>query len=275
VIRIKYGAAMKVDRFLARHPVFTWDEFAAFCAAGGTQGLRSAEALLAYHVKAGNLLRARRGLYATVPPGMSPDAAPVDPYLLATRSTDDAALAYHTALEVHGVAYSAYERVLFVTRHASRPWSFRSVEYRPVAVPRALLEKDAADAQVTTVDRAGLDARVTTLERTMVDVLARPELGGGWEELWRSLEAVSFFDLEAVIKYALLLDNSTTAAKVGFFLEQHMEALSVDEVHRLRAYAPRHPHYVDRNADGDNTFLRGWNLVVPTALVTRSWQEVA
>ena len=268
---------MKADLFFSRHPVFTGEQFAAFQAAQGSGGPRAAEALLAYHVKAGNLLRPRRGLYAVVPPGMSPDAAPVDPYLLATRSTDDAALAYHTALEVHGVAYSTHERVLFVTHHASRPWSFRSVEYRPVRVPRALLENDAFDTQVTTVDRAGLDAKVTTLERTLVDVLDRPDLGGGWEEIWRSLEAVSFFGLDAVVEYALLLGNATTAAKVGFFLEQHREALSVDEVHlqALRAYAPRHPHYVDRNGDGDNTFLRGWNLVVPTALVTRSWQEVA
>jgi len=276
VIDSKRGPDMKVDRFFARHPVFTGEEFAAFRVAQGTNVARSAEALLAYHVKAGNLLRPRRGLYAVVPPGMSPDTAPVDPYLLATKTTDDAVLAYHTALEVHGAAYSPHERVLFATRHAIRPWSFRSVRFRPVRVPCALLQNDAVDTQVTTVDRAGLDAKVTTLERTLVDVLDRPDLGGGWEEIWRSLEAVSFFDLEAVVDYALLLSNATTIAKVGFFLEQHRTTLAVEETHLrpLRARAPRQPHYVARNDSRDNVLLRDWNLIVPADIVARTWQEV-
>jgi predicted transcriptional regulator of viral defense system len=268
---------MKAEGFFARHPVFTWDEFATFHAGRGAESQRSAEALLAYHTRAGHLLRPRRGLYAVVPVGMSPDATPVDPYLLATRMTDDAVLAYHTALDVHGTAYSAHERVVFVTTHATRPWSFRSLEFRPVRTPRALLEKGAVDVQVTVVDRAGLDVRVTTLERALVDVLDRPDLGGGWEEVWRSLEAVSVFDLGAVAEYALLLDNSTTTAKVGFFLEQHRQTLDVEEHHlqRLRAQRPRQPHYVDRHDSGENVFLRDWNLVVPAALVERPWQEVA
>ena len=143
-------------------------------------------------------------------------------------------------------------------------------------VPRALREKDAAGVQVTTVERAGLDLKVTTLERTLVDVLDRPDLGGGWEEIWRSLEAVGFFDLDAVVEYALLLDNSTTTAKVGFFLEQHRELLAAQDHHLqpLRAHIPRQPHYVDRQEKGENVFLRGWNLVVPMALVERQWQEV-
>jgi predicted transcriptional regulator of viral defense system len=267
---------MKVEGFFVRHPVFTWDEFATFYAARGTAGRRSAEALLAYHTRAGHLLRARRGLYAVVPVGMSPDAAPVDPYLLATRMKDDAVLAYHTALDVHGTAYSAHDRVVFVTTHAARLWSFRSIEFRPVQAPRALLKQDVVDVQVTTVDRAGLNVRVTTLERALVDVLDRPDLGGGWEEVWRSLEAVSFFDLDAVADYALLLGNSTTIAKVGFFLEQHRQTLAVEEHHlqRLRAHRPRQPHYASRHDSGESILLRDWNLVVPVALVERPWQEI-
>jgi predicted transcriptional regulator of viral defense system len=267
---------MKVEGFFARHPVFTWDEFLAFHAGRGTEGQRSAEALLAYHTRAGHLLRGRRGLYVVVPVGMSPDATPVDPYLLATRSADDAVLAYHTALEAQGAAYSTHERVVFTTTLASRPWSFRSLQFRPVRVPRALRDKGAPDAQVTKIDLAGLDVRVTTLERTLVDVLDRPDLGGGWEEVWRSLEAVSFFDLDSVAEYALLLGNSTTTAKVGFFLEQHRDALAVEEHHlqRLRAHRPHQPHYADRRDGGENVFLRDWNLVVPVALVERTWGEV-
>ena len=59
---------------------------------------------------------------------------------------------------------------------------------------------------------------VTGLERTFVDVLNRPDLTGSWEEIWRSLESVEFFDLDKVAVYVDLFGNATTAAKVGFFL---------------------------------------------------------
>ena len=66
-------------------------------------------------------------------------------------------------------------------------------------------------------DRVGLDVAVTGLERTLVDLFDRPHLGGGVEEVWKSLATVEFFDLEAVTEYAALLGNATTVAKVGFF----------------------------------------------------------
>ena len=72
--------------------------------------------------------------------------------------------------------------------------------------------------------------RLTSLDRTLVDVLHRPDLAGGWEEVWRSLESVEYFDLDSVLEYALLLENATTAAKVGFFLEQHREPLMVEHL---------------------------------------------
>ena len=125
-------------------------------------------------------------------------------------------------------------------------------------------------------NRAGGVVRVTNLERTLVDVLDRPEISGSWEEIWRSLESVEFFDLDQVVEYVLLLENSTTAAKVGFFLEQHRETLMVQDVHlkALQKLRPRQPHYFDRARRKDGRLVKRWNLVVPSAIITRSWAEV-
>ncbi len=268
---------MKADPFFARHPVFTRAEFAAACAASGSTGERTPDALLAYHTKEGRLLRVRRGLYAVVPKGADPATVPLDAFLLATHMTDDAVVAYHSALELHGVAYSTTDRLLYLTLHEdTRPVTFRTMAFRPVLVPKSLREQGEQSFGVTVVDRSGLDVRVTTLERTLVDVLDRLDLGGGWEEAWRSLEAVSFFDLAQVVDYAVLLGNATTVSKVGFFLEQHQEALSVTEEHlrRLGAYAPVGTHYAKRSSRGTNVFLRKWNLVVPEAVARRAWEEV-
>ncbi len=50
----------------------------------------------------------------------------------------------------------------------------------------------------TVMERAGIEFRATGLERTLVDLHARPDLGGGWEEIWRSLESVEYFDLDLI-----------------------------------------------------------------------------
>ena len=125
-------------------------------------------------------------------------------------------------------------------------------------------------------ERTGMELRVASLERTLVDVLDRRDLSGSWEEIWRSLESVEFFDLDRVVEYALLLGNATTGAKVGFFLEQHREPLMVEDRHlkSLHDLRPRQPHYLDRTKRKSGRLVSEWNLVVPREVLERTWGEV-
>lgn len=266
---------MKLANFFQRHPVFTGEELSDFLASEGPRGPRARESLLAYYVKSGRVVRVRRGLYVVVPPGASPETFAFDPYLLASRMTSDATLAYHTALEVHGNAYSVYEQFTYLAGHSLRPVTFRSCRFKGVGFPKRLSRKGEEAFNVVKIDRAGLEVRVTGLERTLVDVLNRPDLSGSWEEIWRSLESVEFFDLDKVTEYVSLLGNATTAAKVGFYLEQHRETLMVEDAHlkALRHLRPLHPHYLERTKRKPGRFVAIWNLVVPEEIVNRSWEE--
>jgi predicted transcriptional regulator of viral defense system len=219
----------------------------------------------------------RRGLYLAVPPGTNPARCPVDPYLLAARLADDSVLAYHTAMEFHGRAYSVWHQFLYLTARRPRPVTFRELRFRAVPFPEALRRKKLESFGVKTVERLGVPVRVTGYERTLVDLLDRPDLGGGWEEIWRSLEMVEFFDLDQVAEYALSLDNATTSAKVGLFLQTHRDALMVTDSHlkRLRDRRPKEPHYMERTARRPGRLVPEWNLVVPIEILDRSWEEPA
>lgn len=262
--------------FFAKHPVFTADEFRDFLQGRGAMSTSTRKTLLARRQKAGDVVRIRRGLYATVPAGATAETAPVDPYLVAARMAPDAVLGYHTALECHGKAHSVFEVFWYLTKGAARAVTFRSYRFEPVLLPKALRGRKHEMFGVRRMERSGLPVQVTSLERTLVDVLDRPDLAGGWEEIWRSLESVEFFDLNEVVKYALLLGNSTTIAKVGFFLEQHRETLMVEEGHLapLQKHKPRQPHYLERNSNRSGRLVARWNLVVPAELLERSWSEV-
>ena len=267
--------AAKLQAFFAAHPIFSRAELTTHLGDHRSGNPKAVDALLRYHVGAGHLLKLRRGLYAAVPTGADPGDCPVDPYLLASRLAGDAVLGYHTALELNGKAHSVFQEFHVLTGTAIRPFRFRGQRFRAVAFPRKLVRADKERSGVETRDRAGLDLEVTGIERTLVDLFDRPDLGGGVEEVWRSLGTVEFFDLEAVTEYALLLGNATTVAKVGFFLEAHRERLMVSDAHlaRLRHRRPCQPHYFAKRNTGNARLVAGWNLVVPESVMGQAWEE--
>jgi predicted transcriptional regulator of viral defense system len=274
--RVKHGTVVKPQAFFAARPVFTYADFAA-AIDRTARSKRTLDSLLSYYVETGRIVRVRRGLYLAVPPGADPAKCPLDPYLVAAKLTEDAVLAYHTALEFHGRARSVMERFHYLTARRSRPLEFRGLRFRAVPFPKALRDAGRESLGVKTAERRDVDLRVTTLERTLVDLLDRPDLGGGWEEIWLSFESVEFFDIDRVVEYALALDNATTAAKVGFYLQSHREPLMVAEEHlkRLRDRRPKEPHYLERRSRKPARLAPEWNLMVPAEILDRSWEEPA
>jgi predicted transcriptional regulator of viral defense system len=266
---------MKLDAFFARHPVFTSDEVRAYLEEIGTGNPNTLRNLLAYHSAQGRIARVRRGVYVVVPPGVEAGSVAVDPFLVASRLAPDATIAYHSALELAGVAYTLYSTVWFLTSSHTRPVEFGGQSYRGVSYPKSLVEKRAEQFAVRTVDRSGLAVRVTSLERTLVDVLDRPDLAGGWEEAWRSLESIEYLDLDIVTEYCRFLGNATTAAKVGLFLELHREPLMVSDtvLVELESLRPAGPHYVFDARGRESRFTSRWNLQVPASLLGRGWEE--
>ena len=269
---------MKLDDFFALHKVFTFKEFELSLSIG--QGSPSKGStlhnLLTYHQKQGHILRIRRGIYYSVPKGTDPTHCPVDPFLVASKMAKDAVIAYSSALDLHGKLHTTQSRVIYLTKkRVMASFDFRDIKYQAVAIPSALKTANQEIFGVRSMDRLGQQVLVTSLERTFVDVLDRPYLCGSWEEIWLSLEGIEYLDLDQVLKYALLLANSTTIAKLGFFLETHQEALMIPEhyLEELRKACPTKPHYMDRIQNQPQKMIAKWNLVVPLSLINRSWEE--
>jgi predicted transcriptional regulator of viral defense system len=264
---------MRSETYFATHPVFTLEEFAAARPAG-ERSRNTTKNLLAKHVAAGRIQRVRRGLYAAVAPGLRPEEAPLDPYLLASKLADDAVIAYHAAVQFYGKSYSVWRRFHYLTDHRLRPLVVRGDEFVPVPTPATLRYRRDRGGAIERIAHAGGSVRVTTLERCLVDVLDAPERCGGWEEAWRSLELIEFFDLDQVVDYALRLGSAVTIARVGVYLDQHRDELMVDGAHlsELRRARPRQPRYFDA-ARTPGRLMHEWNLIVPDEILERRWEE--
>jgi predicted transcriptional regulator of viral defense system len=264
---------MKIKQFFEAHPVFRYEEFTAFMASMGTNRPESWRQQLSYHQKAGNLIRIRKFLYA-VKPMLNQDSW-IDSYLIAGKAAADSILAYHSALELHGIAYTTFNEFTYLTNRQKQAFTYEAQRFHPILQPKSLINGGYTDYGVDVITRAGVAIQFTSLERTIVDVLDRPDLGGGWEEIWRSFDHITQLDFNKIIDYALLLENSTTVAKVGYFLEQRPAHLSVNQkyIEKLLPFIPKQPHYMNRDRQGAGKYIEKWRLIVPIEIINRKWEE--
>jgi len=250
---------MTPERFLASHRVFTRRELLA---ADPDRTAETVDRTLTRWRAEGRIESVKRGLYVRVEGDgeLLPDFA-----ALAARMAPDAAAAYHTALEVHGCAQSVFERFSFVTWTRAKPVSYRGRRFVPVR-PREALRSDRGEPWIEKREHAGTTLRVTNIERTMVDVLDRPDLSGGIEEVWRSLGSVPAVDPASLLGYVHRLGSARVAARVGYFLDSRCRDLAVPEatLRDLRAMAPNQPVFMDRRLGG--TLHARWRVIVPKEL---------
>lgn len=264
---------MKVKEFFESHPIFRYEEFAAFMTSLGTDRPESWRQQLSYHKRAGHLIHIRKFLYAVKPMFLKEQW--IDPYLLASKVTTDAVIAYHSALELHAIAYTTFNEISFLSKRQILPFTYEAQRFRSVSLPKMLINKGSINFGVEEISRDGMSIKLTCLERTIVDVLDRPDLGGGWEEIWRSLDNVTKLDIDKIVEYVLLLRNSTTIAKLGFFLEQRPSHFAVDDKYlkKLLRHLPKQPHYMSRDQRSGGKYVEKWRLMVPLSIINRTWEE--
>jgi predicted transcriptional regulator of viral defense system len=140
--------------FFSATPVFRRADYAR--AVGRAPDDKTVTAMLGQHVRAGNIKRVARGLYASVPKHADSKTWWVDRLLVASRLRPGGVIGYHSALEAHGFAYSAEFDVQVIA--AGEPGSFETTDFtcrfvRPVA--------PLGPESVTSLDRLGQSVSVT------------------------------------------------------------------------------------------------------------------
>lgn len=266
---------MKIEQFFYENPVFRFETFAEWKLMQGKIKSNSINTTLLYYVKAGRIKSIRRKLYAVVPPNQSSESVVVDPYLIAGKATDDAVLAYHTALELMGAAYSTFGQFTYLTKHKSKPFEFQGQWFQPVTVPAALQKKQKTSIGIDTIDRQGVALKITNRSRTFVDVVDRIELCGGWEEVSRSISNIAALKIDEVINYCLELESKCLNAKVGYLLSQRKDAFTVKKscLSPLLLAAPKMPQYAAKRSKEKFQLVKPWNILLPVSILRQSWED--
>ena len=254
--------------FFSDRPVFDRAEYAK--AVGREANDRVVSAMLDQHLRAGNIVRIARGVFASVPKHADAETWSVDRFLAASKLRRGGVVGYHAALELHGYAYSETYDVQVIAAGQPLTLEAAGVTCRFVRPPKGGLGPNA----VTAVDRLGVLVPVTTLERTVADLFDRPDLAGGGEELLNSLDLVPRVDAAKLQAHVAAIGNATAAGLCGWWLETAAARLRLPApaLDALRPLAPKQPRYALGAKSGAAKLVTGWNVLVPTELAERRFE---
>ena len=259
--------------FLESHEVFRVEEFES--AVDPDVSPRTRESNLRNAVRRSQAYRLARGLYASNV-GVFRDRVP-NVMLVAAKAAPDAVLAYHSALEVHGVAHSPAKSVYFLSGGKISPFEVRGYRFRrapDLESRRGQPRQSDGSSRVTQVRTGDSLVRVTDRERTCVDCLYRLDLAGGLEELLRSVGSFSTVSAENVAGYVCSLGSPTLVARVGWLMSLMREDWLVDPapLDDLRRVLGRGTYWLQRRRPGVRyEFVSEWRLYVPAGLPFLDW----
>lgn len=259
--------------FFSAHPVFDRAEYAA--AVGRNPSDKVVTAMLAQHLQAGNIKRVARGVFASVPKHADARKWSVDRFLAASRLRRGAVIAYHSALQLHGSAYTEGYEVQVIAPGEPGVLEAAGFSCRFIKPRRGFARRNGELKDgVTVVDRMGLDVRVTTVERTIADLFDRYELAGGADELFNSLDLVARVDAAALVRHMRVLGNAAAAGALGFWLEREQKRLGIPDaaLRQLHAMAPRQARYALGTRAGEGRTAKGWNVILPVDVVERRFE---
>jgi predicted transcriptional regulator of viral defense system len=128
--------------------------------------------ILRRYKKQGLIVQVRRDLYVAT--DLATNASLASKFEIAAHITPSSCLAYHAALEYHGLAHQVFYRLYVSSNETFRNFDYDGIEY-------IFCQAKSETGVIRPV--TGSYVRVTDLERTVIDCINRIDLSGGLEEL--------------------------------------------------------------------------------------------
>ncbi len=183
--------------------------------------------------------------------------APVDPYRLSGRITQPYALAYGSALALHGASGSERTEILITSPGRFDPFEYEGVFYRRASPwnKDGLARVPVGPEFITTTSR----------ERTLVDCIRVPANAGGLTEVIRGVLALGTLDTDEIVHWVDHHREATLAARVGLILE-HNHATDPVLLRHLEQRRPHNRFYLQPGQRGGHVNPR-WNAIVASHLI--------
>ena len=217
--------------------------------------------------KKGWLSRVRRGLYIRVPlEAISPDVTPEDPWIIIDRLYSPCYIGGWSAAAYWELTEQIFRTVVVITARRVRELS-PQIRGTPL-----LIRTTTADRLFGTkaIWRAQAKVSVSDPARTIVDILDRPDLGGGIRttaDILTTYLSSDKKDLDLLVSYATRLRNGAVFKRLGFLLERIAPG-EVKAIGECKASLTKGKVKLDPALKADRLVTR-WQLWVPESWAKR------
>ena len=218
-----------------------------------TGNVRKAEMVLLSYQKYKLICKIRRDLYCitSIATGL-PD---VSKFEVASAISPSGCIAYHAALEYHGLVHQAWNEVCVISKTFFSDFEFDGVSYTccpqkfDVGIIEPMFERGV---------------RVTSLERTVVDCIVRIDLAGGFEEVMHCFESLSFLDEKKMLEVLSAYNTPVVWKKTGYVLECLQKQTGLSEPFFLQCHSKmgKSVNFLT-NRDDCTLYIKTWQLYVP------------
>lgn len=207
--------------------------------------------------KKGYVSKIRRGLYCVN--NIAKKQPEANKFQIASSINPSSFVAYHAAMEYHGLSHQTYYDVTIGTTNYFNSFDFDGYHYYSHVMPlNFAIENPIADSLV----------RVTSVERTIIDCIDRIDLCGGWEELANCLQSVSYIREDQLLTLLQSYDKTALYKKTGFLLETLHVPVSLDFINKCKVYARNSVCRLTSDGDSDH-FCQSWRIYVPSELLNK------
>lgn len=205
----------------------------------------------------------KKGLYIAVPPTqINKQNYQPDKYLLASKLQHPYYLGYHSALELHGCAYSTYNTVTVVLpkNKKIRPFTYKKIHYQPIY-------SSTQNQDLEEILYKNQKIIISTPTQTFLDCIRRPDLAGGFEEVLKSLETLPAVNADQLKKLLNTTKrNDLLIRKTGLILDLFKDnPYYSSTVKKLRPYLQKNkgetPRYLKQKTK--SIYNKEWNLYIP------------
>jgi len=201
----------------------------------------------------GYFQKIKKGVYAVVPPNLVGEDFNPDKFLVAGKVKDDYYISHHSALELHGMAQSTYNRVWVTTKNPAKHFDYKSISYRFITTKYYF--------GITEVNRQGTKIKVSDREKTFLDCTRKIKYVGGLEELMKSLNNFPSLNWEKLLNYLGRFGENKLFQKTGFILDNLEFKVPEELKEKLSKEVSNKTYYLDKNKESRH--VKEWNLMVP------------
>jgi len=221
-----------------------------------TGDVRRAESVLLSYQKRSYIQKIRRDMYCAL--NLATHLPEADRFEIVCSIQPEAYIAYHSALEFHGLAQQLWYDVQVAVLRPFTPFQFSEATYLPI------VNKCSAGIEEPLFRRG---VRVTNLERTIVDCIIRMDLCGGGEEFIHCIEAIRPLRSNMLVDVLEAYDTPVVYQKVGCVLD--VLQLPIDNYEPVlqlcQEKAGRAVNLLTQK-ENSNSYQSKWKLYIPECL---------